>query len=213
MSNVQEPLTLLILAALAGFVLFQLYNVLGKRVGRQPEDVKESDKRALAPMLGKKPDAPAREPRPSTDPMAPAIAAFRQRDPTFEGPKFLDGARKAFETIVSAYAAGDRESLRPLLAPPVMGAFEQGITAREQAGRTETVEFLHAVRPDLEGLDVDGNTGRARVRFLSELRTRSKGPEGEAVDDRRTAEVWTFERSLISRDPNWTLVRVEAAEG
>ena len=37
-------------------------------------------------------------------------------------------------------------------------------------------------------------------------------PEGEAVDDRRTAEVWTFQRNLKSRDPNWTLIHVDAAE-
>jgi len=32
------------------------------------------------------------------------------------------------------------------------------------------------------------------------------------VDDKRTAEVWTFERNLKSRDPNWTLIHVDAAE-
>jgi predicted lipid-binding transport protein (Tim44 family) len=32
------------------------------------------------------------------------------------------------------------------------------------------------------------------------------------VDDRRTAELWTFERSLASKDPNWTLAHVDAAE-
>jgi len=50
------------------------------------------------------------------------------------------------------------------------------------------------------------------VRFLAEFRSRSKGPEGEAVDDRRTAEVWTFQRNLTSRDPNWTLIHVDPAE-
>ena len=50
------------------------------------------------------------------------------------------------------------------------------------------------------------------VRFLAEFRSRSKGPEGEAVDDRRTAELWTFERRLKSKDPNWALVHVDAAE-
>jgi predicted lipid-binding transport protein (Tim44 family) len=50
------------------------------------------------------------------------------------------------------------------------------------------------------------------VRFLAEFRNRAKGPEGESVDDRRTAEVWTFERNLKSRDPNWTLIHVDAAE-
>ncbi len=56
-----------------------------------------------------------------------------------------------------------------------------------------------------------GDVARIKVRFLAEFRSRSKGPEGEAVDDRRTAEVWTFERAIQSRDPNWTLTRVEAA--
>ena len=57
-----------------------------------------------------------------------------------------------------------------------------------------------------------GDLARASVRFLAEFRSRTKGPEGEAVDDRRTAEVWTFERNLKSRNPNWILIHVDAAE-
>ena len=68
------------------------------------------------------------------------------------------------------------------------------------------------LRADLESAEVAGDVARAKVRFLAEFRSRSKGPEGEAVDDRRTAELWTFERHFSSRDPNWTLVRVDAAE-
>ena len=57
-----------------------------------------------------------------------------------------------------------------------------------------------------------GDTASAKVRFLAEQRSRTKGPEGEGVDDRRTAELWTFERHLKSRDPNWMLIHVDAAE-
>jgi predicted lipid-binding transport protein (Tim44 family) len=71
---------------------------------------------------------------------------------------------------------------------------------------------MHPPRADLEKAELTGDIVRASVRFLAEFRSRSKGPEGEAVDDRRTAEVWTFERSVKSRNPNWTLVRVDAAE-
>jgi predicted lipid-binding transport protein (Tim44 family) len=59
---------------------------------------------------------------------------------------------------------------------------------------------------------VGADLARVSVRFLAEFRSRSKGPEGEAVDDRRTAELWTFERNLKSRDPNWLLTHVDAAE-
>ena len=67
-------------------------------------------------------------------------------------------------------------------------------------------------RADLDNAALDGTTARLTVRFLAEFRTRGKGPEGETVDDRRTAELWTFERDLKSKDPNWILIRVDAAE-
>jgi predicted lipid-binding transport protein (Tim44 family) len=85
------------------------------------------------------------------------------------------------------------------------------MTAREAEGRTETVEFLVPPRADLDAASVQDDIARAVVRILAEVRTRSSSPEGDAVDDRRTAELWTFERSLKSGNPNWTLVHVGAA--
>jgi predicted lipid-binding transport protein (Tim44 family) len=114
--------------------------------------------------------------------------------------------------IVTAFAEGDRKTLGNLLAPAVLASFEQVIDSREAEGRSETVEFTHPPRADLETAEMSGEIARVTVRFLAEFRTRSKGPEGEAVDDRRTAELWTFERSLASKDPNWTLAHVDAAE-
>lgn len=201
---------LVIFALIAAVVLFQLYNVLGKRVGRQPEDKKAE---AAAPPTAAPPAGAELRREPPLEPaLAEATSQLKARDPAFDPVKFLDGARQAYVTIVSAYAAGDRETLKPLLASPVMASFEAVMATRESEGRTEAVEFLHPPRADLDELEVDGDVARARVRFLGELRTRSKGPEGEAVDDRRTAEVWTFERPVGAPDPNWTLVRVEAAE-
>ncbi len=75
------------------------------------------------------------------------------------------------------------------------------------------MEFFHSPRADLERAEVtDGDLARVTVRFLAEFRSRTKGAEGEAVDDRRTAELWTFERNLSNRDPNWILAHVDAAE-
>jgi predicted lipid-binding transport protein (Tim44 family) len=126
--------------------------------------------------------------------------------------KFLDGARGAYEMIVRAFVGGDRAQLAKLLSPEMMATFEGAIAQREAEGRTETVEFQGQPRADLEAVEVEGDRARARVRFLGEYRSRTKGPEGEGVDDRRTAEIWTFERPLASRDPNWILSRVDAAE-
>ena len=65
---------------------------------------------------------------------------------------------------------------------------------------------------NLERADLHGDTASVTVRFLAEFRSRTKSAEGEAVDDKRTAELWTFERNVKSRDPNWLLVHVDAAE-
>jgi len=198
-------LELIILAALAAVVLFQLYAVLGRRVGRGPEEAPRAPPTPLEPkrLVAAVPDGA---------PAATGVAALRARDPSFDVAAFLQGARQAYQMIVTAFAAGDRNVLRPLLSDEVMAGFDAAITQRETEGRTETVDFLQPPRADLEGVNLVGDLAKASVRFLAEFRSRTKGPEGEAVDDRRTAEIWTFQRNLKSRDPNWTLVHVDAAE-
>lgn len=211
---VPVQIQIVIFAVIAAIVLFQLYNVLGKRVGRQPEE----DARAQPP-------APASAtPGAETGPGRPgaldavtlaSIAGLRARDPNFDPVRFLDGARQAHETIVRAYASGDRETLKPLLTPHVMETFEAGIAGREARGETEAAEFVHPARADLELATADGDRAVAKVRFLAELRntvSRVAEPEAEPrVEERRVAEVWTFERTLGASDPNWLLARTEPA--
>ncbi len=199
-------------AVVAAFILFQLYNVLGKKVGRQAQD---DAKTPALPSAGE--PALAAPARPALDAMTmAAISGLKARDPSFDPVKFLDGSRQAYETIVRGYASGDRAALKPLLAAPVMASFETGIAARETRGETEQVEFLHSPRADLESATAEGDRAVAKVRFLAELRSRILTSSGEEtgeprIEERRTAEHWTFERTLGASDPNWVLARVEPA--
>ena len=195
---------LLIFAALAAVVLSMLYSVLGRRVGRQPEEAARprlTPGQTAAPVEERKPAAPLS-----------GVDAIRARDSSFDPARFLEGARAAYQMIVKAYAAGDREELKGLTTPLVLSAFDKAIADRDAENRTEQVEFLQPPRADLDDVSLSGDTARVRVRFLTELRRRIKDAAGEAVDDHRTAEFWTFERAVTSRDPNWALARVEAAE-
>jgi predicted lipid-binding transport protein (Tim44 family) len=198
---------IVIFAVIAAVLLFQLYNVLGKKVGRQPED--NPAPVAVAQAQG----ATDAQRGPVLDPaVTAAIAGLKAREPNFDPHRFLDGARQAYETIVTAYARGDREALRPLLTDKVLASFEAGITAREARGDTEAVELVHPPRADLEQATVEGDRAQARVRFLAEVRSTVTPATGEAAsEERRTAEVWTFERRLGAADPNWSLARVEPA--
>ena len=201
---------MIVFAAVAAVLLVLLYNVLGKKVGRQPED-------NPAP-----PPAPAAEPQgagapvawtPAMDPVvAEGAAQLKARDPAFDPARFLDGARQAYETIVTAFHAGDRDTLRPLLAQPVMASFEKAMSDREATGRTEQAELPHPPRADLDHAEAAGDLARARVRFLAEIRNAVTHDGVTTTEERRTAELWTFERRIGSGDPNWVLARVEAAQ-
>lgn len=207
MSPVQLA-TIVIVAALAAVVLYNLYAVLGRRVGRQPGEAG-----AAPASAGKIEGAPGRaEAAAAGGVTLTGLAALRAKDPSFDADKFLSGAKSAYQTIVRAFASGDRATLQGLVSPQVMAGFEKAMVEREAAGRAESAEFAHPPRADLESGELDGELARAKVRFLAEFTSRAKGVEGETAHERRTAETWTFERDLGSRDPNWTLVRVDAAE-
>jgi predicted lipid-binding transport protein (Tim44 family) len=203
-----QLLIIVIFALLAAVLLFNLYAVLGRRIGRQPTDDPQAS--LTAPPADRalpEPDKPAAEVE------LEGLAAVKARDPAFEVDKFVDGARNAYQMIVRAFASGDRKTLEGLLAPQVQQRFETAMESREAEGKTETIEFEHPPRTDLESSEVEGDKARIRVRFLGEFRSRSKAADGrETSEERRTAETWTFERDLTSKDPNWTLVRVDAAE-
>ena len=203
---------IVIFAVLAAVVLFMLYNVLGKKVGRQPEEDARAKPLAVPAMARAEPAA-ARPVVLDAVTLA-SIASLKARDPNFDPVRFLEGARQAHETIVRAYAAGDRETLKPLLTPTVMGSFEAGIAARESRAETEVAEFLHPARADLEQASAEDNRATAKVRFLAELRNTVTPADAAAepqIEERRVAELWTFERTLGASDPNWVLARTEPA--
>ena len=80
---------IVIFAVIAAIVLFQLYNVLGKKVGRQPEE----DARAQPPAPPQPEAAPG---RPALDAVTlSSIAGLKARDPNFDPVRFLEGARQA----------------------------------------------------------------------------------------------------------------------
>ena len=206
---------IIIFAVIAAVVLFQLYNVLGKKVGRQPEE--DARAKPVAAPTASAADQPAGRPNVLDAVTLASIAGLKARDPAFDPVRFLEGARQAHETIVRAYAAGDRETLKPLLTPTVMASFEAGIAARETRGETEVAEFLHPARADLEQASAEENRATAKVRFLAELRNTvtaadASDPAAEPqVEEHRVAELWTFERTLGASDPNWVLARTEPA--
>lgn len=143
--------------------------------------------------------------------VAAGLTAIGQSDPGFLPKPFLEGAKAAYEMIVTAFAAGDRKTLKSLLEKDVYDGFEQAITEREQAG--QTVDFTFVGLPGIEIADasVDKRTAQITISFRAEVVSATRAADGTLVEGNgdqvvTIADEWTFARSVKSRDPNWKLV-------
>jgi predicted lipid-binding transport protein (Tim44 family) len=147
------------------------------------------------------------------DPRTPpgqALARIVAADPGFDPNRFLDGAEGAFRMIVTAFAAGDRATLKPLLSDDTYAGFEHAISGREQAGETQHTEIRAVTELAIEGADLRGTVADVTVRFttdqinLTTAKDDSVVHGSDAVTELR--DLWTFQRDLRSPDPTWRLV-------
>lgn len=206
----------LIFAVIAGFLLFRLWSVFGKRHG---------DERQRQNPFERKPDAPTPAPDAAADRVIPfpkadrprevdiptdgplslaqQVALLQRADPTFSEAQFLGGARAAFTMILDAYAKADLETLKMLLSDKVYSNFSHAIADRTPPNSAEENRLEKLLGADLLEIRLDGSIAKVTVRFASE----QKDEEGVV----EVTDLWTFERDTRTSDPNWKLVATRAS--
>ncbi|ESR26049.1 Tim44/TimA family putative adaptor protein [Lutibaculum baratangense] len=227
----------LLFLVLAVVVFLRLRSVLGRRTGqerppfdpysRTSEAPASNDKVVTLPQRqgdtrpASRDAAAARhdwgEFAPAGTPLAKGFDAIHAADRTFDPKGFLQGAGAAYEMIVTAFAEGDRKTLKNLLSPEVYENFERAITDRESRGETMSSSFVGIDKAEIKDAGVSGRDAFVTVRFVSELVTVTRDRDGEIIagDPKRvdeTVDVWTFARDTSSRDPNWRLVETSSAD-
>lgn len=138
------------------------------------------------------------------------------RDPEFDPDQFMNGARQAYEMIVTAFAEGNKKLLREMLSEDVMKGFGEAIDVREQRGEIIDQSFVGINKSDITTANVsDSGIASITIRYVSQLITATRNKEGKVIDgdDQRVIElvdVWTFSRDISSpearQDLNWKLV-------
>jgi predicted lipid-binding transport protein (Tim44 family) len=146
-----------------------------------------------------------------------ALASIVSLDRYFDKERFLEGACAAYEMIVTAFAAGDKRALKPLLSPEVFDGFARAIDDRATAGHVMETTFVGIEKADVAEAEVQGKTARIKVRFVAEMISVTRDKDGAVVaGDASKVETlidgWTFERLLSAADPNWVLVATETME-
>jgi predicted lipid-binding transport protein (Tim44 family) len=148
--------------------------------------------------------------------LAENLIEIIRADATFDPDQFLKGARAAYELIVTAFAEGNRRTLKDLLSREVYDGFVGAISERESRGEQIDQSFVGIRSADIVEAELKNGMAQLGVKFVSELisATRDRGGEVIAGDPKRIKEVtdiWTFAREIASRNPNWKLVATQAA--
>lgn len=220
---------ILIYAAIAAFLVFRLWSVLGQR-GEGEEDnpsrpnpfvthenkandeenvmVLESRARpAIASGLTAAGHAPTS--------LAGALDAIKAKDPSFDEKKFIEGAKYAFSGIVTQFAKGDLSSVAWLLGPAVLNPFEAALAERKSRNETLENRIDRIVAADIVEATLNGTVATIAVEFVSYQTNVVKDAQGQILDGDPTKaeevrDLWVFRRDIASENPNWQLVETRA---
>jgi predicted lipid-binding transport protein (Tim44 family) len=240
MSDGFAYIDILFFAMVAAFIAYRLRSVLGRRTGleRNPLERREAEARARAgdakpeadnvvslPDRGRRPgETGVGEPVPAdavamdVPPAAQSgLVAIKAANRGFDPASFLPGATYAFGMIVDAFARGDVQALRPLLADQVFGNFKAAIDQRDAAGERLETEIMAEPAAEIVNASLVDRIARITVRFASRQINVTRDAQGRVIagDPARPEDVvdlWTFERDVRSRDPNWLLAETATPE-
>lgn len=228
MSQGIQFIDIIFLGLVAGFLVLRLRSVLGRRTGEEKErDLRGRSQEDVARQSQRQDNVielPGRHDgeRPirfgvEDDAVEAGLTRISLADPSFEPDRFMGGARAAFEMIVGAFAKGDTQALRPLLADQVYADFENAIRQRHAAGEEMETEIASIKSIDIREAELRDDIASITVRFVSEQMVLVKDSEGRVLQGDPTryemvTDDWTFARNTASSDPNWLLVATETPE-
>ena len=184
---------IILFAAIAGFIIYRLRSVLGKRTGfqkkttdHQPKykELKEEEQNQKIPSL--------------LDNQLKLETVYKNVS-NFDHKQFLDGAKKAFEIIITAFNNGDKKTLKNLVSQDVYKAFEKAI---DENTNNPSAQFYSLIIDSVENAKVENNTISISLNFISEQMLNND--EGKIVKNKDT---WTFEKPTNSSSPIWILTQ------
>jgi predicted lipid-binding transport protein (Tim44 family) len=214
-----QLLGILLIAMVAGIILFRLYTVLGRRTGNEREAQERlrqigGASPARSDNVAALPDRSAARPEQqaaSGDPLARGLLDIKLADKSFETEHFLEGARQAYQMIVTAFASRDRDTLHPLVSDEVYSAFDAVMHGHEEHSESVSYTFEGFRNVRVVHAEMKGRTAEITVEFAAKFISATTDASGSVVDGdprntREVVDVWTFARDTRVSDPNWKLV-------
>ena len=183
---------IIIFAAIAGYIIYRLRSVLGKRTGYQKENTEHK------PRYNQEEEQETKQIPSLLDNQTKLENVYKKIN-NFDHKQFLDGAKKAFEIIITAFNNGDKKTLKNLVSNDVYTAFEKAI---DENINNPSAQFYSLVIEGVEDAKVENNIISISVNFVSEQMLNDD--EGKIVKNKDT---WTFEKPSDSTSPMWILTQ------
>ena len=183
---------IIIFAAIAGFIIYRLRSVLGKRTGFEKNNIEKQQQE-------QKKELESKQEIPSLLENEIKLEEVYKKVSNFNHKQFLEGAKKAFEIIITSFNNGDKKTLKGLVSKDVYSAFEKAI---DEKTNNPSSQFYSLVIEGVENAKVENNTISISINFVSEQMLNND--EGKIVKNKDT---WTFEKPVNTPSPKWILTQ------
>ena len=181
---------IIIFAVIAVFIIYRLRSVLGKRTGFQKKPNQQQ-------FVKKQPKQPQTE-IPQLKENEQKLETVYKSINSFDHKVFLEGAKNAFEIIITAFNQGDKNTLKGLVSKDVYSAFESAIN---DGLNNPNSQFYSLVVDGIDDARVENGKITIAVNFISE-QTLSDNDE----DIVKNKDTWVFEKPENSSSPAWILI-------
>ena len=190
-----EYIDIILLAMIAGFIFLRLRGILGKRTDFH-EKLSTDFKQKLKKETIKK----------------------NLENQTFDDSakqKFLNGAKEAYEMIVTSFDKGDKNVLKPLLNKEIYKNFSDEIDNKKKENIKSELTFVGVKSAKIKNFEKKDNIYTFTVDFVSEIITCKKDKNNKVIEGnpdiiKTVNDVWKFSKNMWSNNPNWYLVETQA---
>jgi predicted lipid-binding transport protein (Tim44 family) len=142
-----------------------------------------------------------------------AFDSFRQQDREINAHNFLEGAKKAFEMILHAYAKHDMKTLEYLLNKNVLKNFEDIINKKSGQGLEHFIELLGIRTVQIKDAHYEKKSGTVAVQFVSDQVHYAVNENNDVVVGNKDQideirDLWYFQRDFSKDDKVWKLSKI-----
>ena len=190
-----EYIDIILLAMIAGFIFLRLRGILGRKTGHE-EDMASSfahDFDFKKPVLKKK--------------------VYEFDDEAKK--EFLNGAKIAYETIITSFASGKISEIKSLITKDIYNSFNEALKERSTKQIKNETTFIGINLAEIKEHEQKNDLLEVTVNFVSEIITCIKDKDDKIISGdpqkiKKVNDTWKFSRNVKSQNPNWQLIQTES---